>query len=201
LQEEKRAAMTLTPMKTFLSLDKFGAVFAVLGAAATPCCFPLFTSIGAALGLSAFERFAPQISYAIQFCVVLSLAGSVAAFRKHRVIYPSLIAAAGTVAAFAYYYATPGLSWIYFGFLAIVVSAVWNAWLTRRRPVTLRSTITCPSCGFKKDETMPTDSCQFFYECSSCKALLKPKRGDCCVFCSLGSVPCPPVQLGRGCCA
>jgi hypothetical protein len=41
---------------------------------------------------------------------------------------------------------------------------------------------------------MPTDACLFFYECSQCKALLRPKRGDCCVFCSYGSVPCPPVQ-------
>ena len=39
---------------------------------------------------------------------------------------------------------------------------------------------------------MPTDSCQFFYECISCKTLLRPKRGDCCVFCSYGSVKCPP---------
>lgn len=193
--------MTLTPMKATAALDKFGAVFAVLGAAATPCCFPLFASIGTALGLSAFERLAPQIAYAIQFCVVLSLAGSVAAFRRHRVVYPLLAAAAGTAAVFAHYYAARGLPWIYSGFLAIVVAAVWNTWLTRRRPVRLTSTITCPHCGFRKEETMPTDSCQFFYQCSSCKTLLKPTRGDCCVFCSYGSVPCPPIQLGRGCCA
>jgi hypothetical protein len=28
--------------------------------------------------------------------------------------------------------------------------------------------------------------------------LLKPKPGDCCVFCSYGSVACPPVQLSDG---
>ncbi|MFZ0027756.1 MAG: GDCCVxC domain-containing (seleno)protein, partial [Pseudolabrys sp.] len=27
-----------------------------------------------------------------------------------------------------------------------------------------------------------------------------PKDGDCCVFCSYGSVPCPPIQeKGTGC--
>jgi hypothetical protein len=41
---------------------------------------------------------------------------------------------------------------------------------------------------------MPTDACQFFYECSNCKTLLRPKPGDCCVFCSYGSVKCPPMQ-------
>jgi hypothetical protein len=47
---------------------------------------------------------------------------------------------------------------------------------------------------------MPTDACQFFYECTSCKAMLRPKAGDCCVFCSYGSVKCPPVQQ-QGCCS
>jgi len=30
------------------------------------------------------------------------------------------------------------------------------------------SKIKCPECGFEKEETMPTDSCQFLYECSNC---------------------------------
>ncbi len=47
---------------------------------------------------------------------------------------------------------------------------------------------------------MPTDACLFYYECPNCKALLRPNPGDCCVFCSFGSVPCPPVQLQKECC-
>ena len=62
------------------------------------------------------------------------------------------------------------------------------------------STLTCPACGHIKTERMPTDYCQWLYECESCHALLKPKPGDCCVYCSYGDVPCPPIQLGRGCC-
>ena len=58
----------------------------------------------------------------------------------------------------------------------------------------LQSTITCPHCAVAKTETMPTDACQFFYECTGCGTKLKPKSGDCCVFCSYGSVPCPPIQ-------
>lgn len=41
------------------------------------------------------------------------------------------------------------------------------------------------------------DACQFFYECEGCGAILKPLAGDCCVFCSYGSVPCPPIQEAR----
>jgi len=63
------------------------------------------------------------------------------------------------------------------------------------------STITCPECGHQKKETMPTDACQWFYECESCHALLKPLEGDCCVFCSYGDVPCPPIQMHKGCCS
>lgn len=58
-------------------------------------------------------------------------------------------------------------------------------------------TITCPACGAAKTETMPTDACRYFYECTGCGTLLRPKRGDCCVFCSYGSVSCPPMQLSN----
>ncbi|MFZ0488371.1 MAG: GDCCVxC domain-containing (seleno)protein [Arenicellales bacterium] len=64
----------------------------------------------------------------------------------------------------------------------------------------LESTITCPRCGFRKSETMPTNACQWFYDCNGCGSLLKPLPGDCCVFCSYGSVKCPPKQQGDGCC-
>lgn len=66
--------------------------------------------------------------------------------------------------------------------------------------IQLSSTITCPHCGHAADETMPTDSCQWFYECAGCGTVLKPLPGDCCVFCSFGTVPCPPIQQGSSCC-
>jgi rubredoxin len=58
----------------------------------------------------------------------------------------------------------------------------------------LQSTIRCPQCGFHKTESMPVDSCRVRYECQSCQTILKPKSGDCCVFCSYGTVSCPPRQ-------
>ncbi|MGY8954170.1 MAG: GDCCVxC domain-containing (seleno)protein [Flavobacteriales bacterium] len=60
--------------------------------------------------------------------------------------------------------------------------------------IIIQSTITCPNCGHKKEETIPTDSCQYFYECKNCKNVLKTKQGDCCVYCSFGSRKCPSVQ-------
>ena len=61
------------------------------------------------------------------------------------------------------------------------------------------STIVCPACGHRESEIIPEDSCQYFYQCKGCRALLKPKKGDCCVFCSYGDVKCPSAQRKRGC--
>ena len=66
--------------------------------------------------------------------------------------------------------------------------------------IELISTITCPECGHVQRETMPTNACQWFYDCKGCARVLRPKPGDCCVFCSYGSVPCPPIQEGNSCC-
>ena len=69
--------------------------------------------------------------------------------------------------------------------------------------VVLESTLTCPECQQAKTEIMPTDACQWFYECEQCCAVLRPLPGDCCVFCSYATVPCPPIQISgkdSGCC-
>lgn len=65
--------------------------------------------------------------------------------------------------------------------------------------IELTSVLTCPACGQADTLAMPTDACLFFHECAGCHTLLRPKAGDCCVFCSYGSVPCPPIQVGSAC--
>ena len=60
-----------------------------------------------------------------------------------------------------------------------------------------QSTLTCSGCGHVETETMPTDACQYFYQCEGCGEVFKPLAGDCCVFCSYADVPCPPIQLER----
>ncbi|HRQ59821.1 MAG TPA: GDCCVxC domain-containing (seleno)protein [Azoarcus taiwanensis] len=66
--------------------------------------------------------------------------------------------------------------------------------------VELESILTCPECGHRATETMPVTACQFFYECTGCGVVLRPNQGDCCVFCSFGTVPCPPIQQHNSCC-
>jgi len=71
---------------------------------------------------------------------------------------------------------------------------------TQGGSIELISTITCPKCGHVETETMPTNACQWFYDCKGCGEVLRPKPGDCCVFCSYGTMPCPPIQQGDDCC-
>jgi hypothetical protein len=58
----------------------------------------------------------------------------------------------------------------------------------------LHSEITCPKCGFKKVELLPTDYCLLNYKCGSCFYNIEPKESDCCVFCSYGDKKCPSKQ-------
>ncbi len=62
-------------------------------------------------------------------------------------------------------------------------------WNTLMSQVETHSTLTCPDCGHVETETMPTDACQYFYDCKGCGVVLKPLTGDCCVFCSYGDFP------------
>lgn len=61
----------------------------------------------------------------------------------------------------------------------------------------LQSSITCPVCGHRQPETMPTDACRYFYDCENYAAVLKPRAGDYCVFCPYGDGP-RPADPGGG---
>lgn len=54
--------------------------------------------------------------------------------------------------------------------------------------------LTCPKCHIIQSATMPTDACQIVYKCQKCGEVLKPIKGDCCVFCSYADKKCPPEQ-------
>lgn len=188
------------------ALDKFGAVGALLAAAAAPCCFPLLAALGAALGLGALQAWRGYMDYAIQVFVLISAVGSAFAFRQHRRAWPLGIGLMSAAMVFFAFYASYHVEFIYAGLFGLAVSAVWNIVAKRQassccQRIELQSTITCPHCGHQKQETMPTDACVHFYECLNCHAMLRPKPGDCCVFCSYATVKCPPIQSGGNCCA
>jgi len=54
--------------------------------------------------------------------------------------------------------------------------------------------VTCPNCATRSREVMPENACRRLYVCGGCGETLRPKEGDCCVFCSYADAVCPPKQ-------
>lgn len=61
--------------------------------------------------------------------------------------------------------------------------------------ITTKAHLTYPKCGAIQEVVMPIDACQHFYKYQKCGEMVKPKEGDCCVFCSYADTKCPPEQL------
>lgn len=196
-------------MKLTAEIDKFGTAGLFLTALLSPCCFPLFAFAASALGLGSFELFGGWTMWIFQALVVVSLAGLYISYRKHGCFYPLAVSIPSGLLIFYGYHFNNSDNWTYFlyaGMLGLLAATVWNYRRNKLhgscrtckvidgKRVELHSTLTCPNCGHKKNETMPTDACQFFYECENCKTVFRPKQGDCCVFCSYGSVKCPSKQ-------
>jgi hypothetical protein len=59
---------------------------------------------------------------------------------------------------------------------------------------TLLSIITCPSCEGHEALEIPQGYSQHLYRCPSCSIILKPKSGDCCIFCSFGNLDCSSAE-------
>lgn len=197
------------------NIDKFGTVGLFLTAIFSPCCFPIFAFGASALGLGSFELFGGWTMWIFQIMVLVSLIGLYISYRKHRCMYPLLVAVPSGIMIFYAYHFNNGDNWIYFlyvGIFGLLIATVWNyrrnklhgtcstCTIYEGKTVELESTITCPKCGHKKTEMMPTNACEFFYECENCKTRLRPLEGDCCVYCSYGTVKCPPIQAGENCC-
>lgn len=196
-----------------IQLDRIGTIGVFLTIIMTPCCFPLFAFILSAFGLGSAELFGGWTEYVFEGLVLISLVGFFISYGQHKNILPFLVGIiSGSLIAYAYNFNFKS-EIIYAGMSGLLAATILNYFINRKskivcktcvvidgKTVELESTITCPKCGYKKKEIMPTDACQFFYECENCKIVLKPNEGDCCVFCSYGSVKCPSIQAGNNCC-
>jgi hypothetical protein len=184
-------------------IERIGVVGIILTALTSPCCFPLFGIALSALGFGSFELFGGITMYVFLSLVILSIIGAVFSYLYHKKVISLIIGIlSGALIFYNYFFDEDGNNTMYIGMIGLMITSLMNYYetkifnLMKNKSVILKSTITCPDCGHKKEETMPTDACQFFYECENCKKVLKPKQSDCCVYCSYGSVPCPPIQEG-----
>ena len=184
-----------------MRLDQIGGAGVLVAAVAAPCCFPIFAATATVLGLGVLGRYDTVVLYVLQVFTLLSLLGLAMAFRNHRNVGPLALGLVSVGAlAFTFYHSFLTET-LYGGLFGLFAATIWNYFCFPSQKLRLRSIITCPKCGQSTEETMPTNACVFFYDCPTCHAQLKPQEGDCCVFCSYGSVPCPPIQTGEACCA
>ena len=191
-------------------IDRISTAGMFITALASPCCFPLFGFALTALGFGSFELFGGWTMWIFQALVIISVAGFVLAYRRHRCMYPLIIAIPASLLIFYAYHFDDSEAWttlLYIGMFGLLAATIVNWYRVRLHtkhanttPMQLQSVITCPACGYQKEETMPTDACQYFYNCENCNTRVKPKAGDCCVYCSYGTVKCPPIQQGQACC-
>lgn len=135
--------------------------------------------------------------------VLISVGGLYISYRRHRCLYPLLITNPSRLLTFYSYHFNDTAYWIYFlfaGMTGLLKATTLNYKRNKMQgtcdsntTVERNSTITCPNCGYRKEESMPKNACQYFYECT-------PKQGGCCVYCSYDTVKCPPRQAGNNCC-
>lgn len=194
------------------NIGKLGTIGLFITALFSPCCFPLFAFGASALGLGSFELFGGWTMWIFMVMVFISVIGFYISYTKHNSMYPLIIAILSAGLIFYGFFANNYISLIYIGMLGILIATIVNYYQNKLqgnckncttyegKTVELKSTLTCPNCGHKKDELMPTDACQYFYECENCNKMLKPLVGDCCVYCSYGSIKCPPIQADEKCC-
>lgn len=175
-------------MKTHL--EKIGSFGGLIAAAACPVCFPKLALIGALFGLGALGAYESQLFIAAQVLIALAVLDHVLAYRRHRKRWLLGLATASGAAVFGGLHLLRSEAVTYGGFAGLVAASATDFWGHYRRK-TRPSIEDATAPGLL---TMPTDACQYFYECANCGAMLRPKLGDCCVFCSYGSVKCPPVQ-------
>src|SRR3546814_15517541 len=94
-----------TIMKFADSIDKLGIIGLAVIVLLSPCCFPLFMFAAATLGLGSFELFGGWTIWLFQAMVVISLTGLFISYRRHRGVYPLIIALpTATLIFYGYYF-------------------------------------------------------------------------------------------------
>ena len=113
-------------------LDKLGSLGAIVAAFGMSCCLPLFAAVGSVVGLGFLAQYEYQMFYMMQVAVVLAVAGTIWAYRKHKNILP--VALAVLSAGLIIYAVNNDLNayLIYGGMIGLIATAILNAVFTRR---------------------------------------------------------------------
>jgi len=116
----------------WLIFDRFGAAGAIFSAVASPCCFPLFATIGGVLGLGSIPILRGNAPGLIQAMTALAFVGQIAAYRQHRRRGPLLTSAASVGLVILAYFVSYHVLLIYGALAGLTVAAGWNLVISRR---------------------------------------------------------------------
>lgn len=111
------------------NIDKAGTTGLFITALFSPCCFPLFAFAASALGLGSFELFGAAAMWIFQAMVLVSIAGLYITYRRHRCIYPLLLATVSGLLIFYGYHFYESSAWLYFIYAdmaGLLAATVWN---------------------------------------------------------------------------
>ena len=117
---------SLESLVKFRSLDKLGALGALLAAASCPACFPLLGIAGSALGLGFLRPHEGAMMIVFQGLVLMALAGNILSFRSHRRIAPLVIGVISPILIFFVFYVYFSSVLLNVGLLGLLVAAVMN---------------------------------------------------------------------------
>jgi hypothetical protein len=116
----------------WLVFDKLGAAGAIFSAVASPCCFPLFGTIGGVLGLGSIPVLRGNAHVLIQVMTALAFVGQIAAYWQHRRKGPLLTSAASFGLVVVAYFLSYHVLLINGALAGLTIASVWNLVISRR---------------------------------------------------------------------
>ena len=116
----------------WLGFDKLGAVGAIISAVASPCCFPLFSTLAGMLGLGSVPFLRSNAAILIQGMTALAVVGQVASYRRHRKRGPLVVSAMSAGLVGFGYFVNYRVWFIYAALSGLTIAAVWKLVLSRR---------------------------------------------------------------------
>lgn len=113
-------------------LDKVGSIGTIIGGFGMSCCLPLFAAVGSAIGLGFLARYASAMNYLMQAAVVLAVAGTIWAYRKHKNVLPVILSVLSAGLILYAVNTDMNANFIYGGMAGLAASAILNAVFARR---------------------------------------------------------------------
>ena len=103
-----------------------------ISAAASPCCFPLFSTLAGMLGLGSVPFLRSNAAILIQGMTALAVVGQIASYWRHRKRGPLVVSGVSAGLVGFGYFVNYRVWFIYAALSGLTIAAVWNLVISRR---------------------------------------------------------------------